>query len=256
MKLPNFKSINIFSITGLVLLTCWNGSMVNSGSKDKRLDVNFYGTLNDKSVEDISINGKYKDIFVYASIEPTPKLAESAAQSSMAEPSPTTDKIALNLENVAEITLKHPKNPIEHEIKINNKKYIEIMVKLINGSHHTYMIESDREISALIIDKGPNNNHTILSKEIVKMPALKKLTIKSEKAAEDVNESRIKKENHDTDKITLATNIENDLDQIAQAVDNLPKHDASQYEKFKDTIASLLRSLRNQLQKMLNLIKN
>ena len=256
----NPKLINIFSMLSIVLLTCWNGSMVDSTSKDKRLDVNFYGTLNGESVEDISISGKYKDIFVYKPIKTDTKSAmkESVDQSanSTAQLNPSIDKTALNLDDVAEIKLKHPDSPTEHEIKINNKKYVEINVKLINDSTHEYMIESEREISALTIDKGPNNNQPIMSKRTVKMPALKTLIIKGKKAAQDMNQSRMQRENADTDKITIANNIEKDLDQIQQAVDNLPQHDSSQYEKFKSSIVSLLRSLRNHLQKMLNMIKN
>lgn len=260
MKHLHLKSMSTLSIISLVLLTCWNGSMVDSGSKDKRPDVNFYGKLNDESVEDILIGGKYNEIPVYKLIDAEQKstMKESVDQSksSMAEKSPTSDQTKLNLDDVASIALKYPETPTAKEVSINNKKYVIIHIQLINDSIHEYMVEAERNITALAIDKGPNNNQPILSKRVVKMSALKSLVIKGRKAAEDMNQSRMRKENEDTDKITLANNIEKDLDQIAQEVDNLPKHDPSQYEKFKSSMISLLRSLRNQLQKMLNMIKN
>ena len=260
MKQFNSKSIGIVFITTMVLLTCWNGSMVDSNSKDKRPDVNFYGTLNGESVEDILIGGKYNEISVYKMIEPEKKsmMKESVDQSksSMAEKSPTSDQTKLNLDDVASIALKYPETPTAKEIEINNKKYVAINVTLINNSMHEYMVEAERNISALAIDKGPNNNQPILSKRVVKMSALKNVIIKGKKAAEDMNQSRIREEEKNTDKITIANNIKKDLDQIEQEVDNLPKHDPTQYEKFKNTIISLLRSLRDQLQKMLHMIKN
>jgi hypothetical protein len=260
MKHFNSKSIGIFSIVAIVLLTCWNGSMVDSGSKDKRPDVNFYGTLNGEQVEDILIGGKYNEIPVYKLIESenksTMKESVDQSKSSMAEKSPTSDQTKLNLDDVASIALKYPETPTAKEITINTKKYVTINVMLINSSMHEYMVEAERTINALAIDKGPNNDQPILSKRVVKMSALKNLIIKGRKAAQDMNQSRMRKENEDTDKITLANNIEKDLDQIAQEVDNLPQHDPSQYEKFKSSIVKLLRSLRDQLQKMLNMIKN
>ncbi|MBP6892377.1 hypothetical protein KBB68_02230 [Candidatus Babeliales bacterium] len=260
MKHFNSKSIGIFSITTIVLFTCWNGSMVDSNSKEKRSDVNFYGNLNDEAVEDILISGKYNEIPVYKLIASEKKSSSKdsvdQSKSSMAEKSPTSDQTKLNLDDIANITLKYLETPTAKEIEINTKKYVVINVTLINGSVHEYMIEAERPINALAIDKGPSNNQPILNKRIIKMSALKNLTIKGRKAAQDINQSRMREEMQNTDKITLTQNIEKDLDQIQQEVDNLPQHDPSQYEKFKISIVKLLRSLRDQLQKMLHMIKN
>ncbi len=260
MKNGNSQSIGLFSIITIVLITCWNGSMVDSDKKDKRPDVNFYGKLNDESVEDILIGGKYNEIAVYKLIESekksTMKDSIDQTKSSMSEKSPTSDQTKLNLNDIAIIKLKYPETPTAKEIEINNKKYVVITVVLINNSNHEYMIEAERSVTALAIDKGPNNDLPILSKRVIKMSALKILEIKGKKAAQDLNQSRMREEIHDTDKVQIANNIENDLDQIQQAVDNLPKNDPSQYEKFKNSIIKLLRSLRDQLQKMLHMIKN
>ena len=43
---------------------------------------------------------------------------------------------------------------------------------------------------------------------------------------------------------------------MEEKVKNLPKQNPSQYESFKNSMLTLLRGLREQLQKMLNMLKN
>lgn len=265
MKRGNPKSINILSILTIVILTCWNGSMIDSNTKDKRPDVNFYGTLQDHqsitNVEDILIGGKYKQIPVYQEIDLTKKstMKESVDQvkSSSKEIDPKQNKTLLDLDEVASIALKYPDQPIEHEVTINNTKYIEIIVTSINNSKQTFLVESSRDLSCLKIDKGPEQNKKpVLEERKLNMIHVKNLIIKGKKAAQDMNQSRMRDEMESSDKVEIAKNIEESLDQIEKNVKNLPHDDPSQFEKFKDSIISLLRSLRDQLQKMLHMIKN
>ncbi|OGB86351.1 hypothetical protein A3J41_00780 [candidate division TM6 bacterium RIFCSPHIGHO2_12_FULL_38_8] len=265
MKLISAKSIKIIALTSIIFLTCWNGSMVDSNSKDKRPDVNFYGILQDHKsttkVEDILIGGKYKQIPVYQEVHQVAKsdVKTSVDQSSSksAEMDPKQNKTLLDLDEVASITLKYPDNPIEHEIKINNTKYVEILVTSINNSTQTYLIESSRDLSCLKIDQGPEQNQKpVLEERKLNMIHVKNLEIKGKKSAQDVNQSKARDDMANTDKVEIALKIENDLDQIEKNVKNLPQHDPSQYEKFKQSIIALLRSLRDQLQKMLHMIKN
>lgn len=274
MKNMPIHSKKTLSLITLILVTCWNGSMVDSNSKDKRLDVNFYGTLQDHSDtiingEDFAIGEKYKQIAVY----PVPKSIETAAAATSSSSSgvataskpleidPKSNKILLDLNDIATIEPKYPDHPIEHEIEINKNKYVEIIVTLINGSKQNYLIESSRELSCLKVDKGTDQNtKPILEKRKLTMIHVKKLTVKGKKAAEDINESQIRKDMENSDKVEIAKNTEEILDQIQTKVEDLSKDatikNDSQYENFKQSIISLLRSLRNQLQKMLSMIKS
>jgi hypothetical protein len=259
---PNSKLT--LSITALVFFTSWNGSVVDSNNKDKRPDVNFYGTLQDHSnkiisIEDILINGKYKQIPVYQIIDErtASKTKTSVDQSKAIEMDPKQNKTLLDLNDIASIALKHPDKPIEHEIEINNHKYIEIMVTLINGSVQNYLIESSRDLSCLKVDQGQEaNTKPIFEERKLNMIHVKNLIIKGKKSAQDINSSRMRDEMNSSDKVEIAKNTEEILDQIEKNVKDLPENDPSQYEKFKKTIVSLLRSLRDQLQKMLSMIKN
>lgn len=273
MKHRSIHSKMTISVTILTLITCWNGSVVDSNSKDKRLDVNFYGTLQDHSDtiingEDFAIGDKYKQIAVY----PVPKTIETTATSTSSssrtttatkplEMDPKTNKVLIDLHDIASIEPRYPDKPIEHEIEINKNKYIEIVVTLINGSKQNYLIESSRELSCFKVDHGlDKNTKPILTKHKLNMIHVKNLTIKGKKAAEDVNESRIRKDMENSDKVEIAKNTEEILDQIQTKVEDLSSNETlqhdSQYERFKQSIISLLRSLRDQLQKMLSMIKS
>lgn len=261
MKRSPVKLIQVFSILTAILCTSWNGSMVDTNSKDKRPDVNFYGTLQDHkstaNIEDILIGGKYKQIPVYQTVLPYEKSSTPTEKNKTLQMDPKQNKTFLDLDEISSIALKYPDQPIEHELIINGSKYVEILVTSINGSIQTYLIESSRDLSCLQIEQGIEKNQKPVQEERkLNMTHVRNLIIKGKKAAQDVNQSRMRNEMVSTDKVEIAKNIEESLDQIEKNVKNLPHDDPSQYEKFKHSMISILRSLRDQLQKMLNMIKN
>ncbi len=90
----NYKQLSLCVVA--IIVTCWNGSMVDTNNKNKRPDTNFYGTLQDHQstckVEDILIGKKYEQIPVYAKIDST-KLALSKQQGSTEQIDPKQNKI-------------------------------------------------------------------------------------------------------------------------------------------------------------------
>jgi len=233
--------------TILILITCWNGSLVETSEK-KRPDVNFYGTITvhsstQKTIEDILIGGKYEEIPVYENNESKPSTVID----------PKKNKIFLDLHNISSIELKYPDSPTEHELKISNQQYIEIIVTFITGSKQTYMVETSREISCLEIDKGSDNLQNPINKERkLSFIHAKKLIINGYKSGEPTKKS---KKYEKEDKVDAANNTEKTLDQIEKNVNNLSK-DSSNYETIKNSLLSLLRTLRNQIHKLLSMIKD
>jgi hypothetical protein len=251
------RKINYLSLA--VIFTCWNGSLVqNSTDKDKRPDINFYGELTDHSttckVEDILIGDKYEQVPFYSPIKLEQKSADENKKT--IEIDPKQNKILLDLQEISVIELKHPDRPIEHEININNKKYVEVEITTITGSKNNYIVESNREISCKKIDKGPEGDQKpVFEERKLNMIHVKKLLITGYKS----NPDKTKSASRDTtvsEKSEVSSKTEKILDQIEEKVNNLPKEDPSNYEKVKDSLISLLRSLRNQLQKLLDMIKS
>ncbi len=249
---------NLFFYACMLIITCWNGSMVDSGGKDKRPDVNFYGQLQDHSstcsVEDILIGGKYEQIPVY-------QLLQAAKSSPEPSPSdlkldPKQNKTFLDLNEISSISLLHPDRPTTHELTINNKKYVEIEIVTITGSKQIYLVESTRELSCIKIDKGPSEDQKPIQEERkLNMIHVKQLLIKGRKSSQD-KKNKESEDSSISDKSKLAQGTEQILDQIEKKVNNLPKEDPSNYEQFKESLLSMLKALRNQLQKILNMIKS
>ncbi len=87
------------------------------------------------------------------------------------------------------------------------------------------------------------------------MVHVKNLTIKGYKSTTDAKKvSSSEKESKDSYEVKQST--EKILDQMEEKVNNLSKEDPSNYEKVKQNLLSLLRSLRDQLQKLLAMIKS
>ncbi len=249
-----------------VIFTCWNGSIVNvSKDKEKRPDINFYGELTDHNsttkVEDILIAGKYEQIPFYAPIKLDQKSYdknndEYDENKKSAEIDPKQNKVLIDLQEVSMIELKYRNKPIEHEITVNNKKYVEIELTTITGSKNNYIVESNREISCKKIDRGPNDDQKpVLEERKLNMIHVKKLIISGYKSNTD-NTKSASRDTTTSEKSEISQTTEKILDQIEEKVNNLPKEDPSNYEKLKDSLISLLRSLRNQLQKLLDMIKS
>ncbi|MBP9764803.1 hypothetical protein KBD08_00520 [Candidatus Babeliales bacterium] len=238
-----------------VIITCWNGSMVNTTSDKKRPDVNFCGTIEDYNhtfnAEDILIGDKYEKVPFYL---PTPTTKAATAKSTT-DINPAQNQVLLDLQEIRTIEAKHTTDPVEHQLTINNKKYVAVEVTSITGTKNEYLVESYRKISCLHIDKGPDNDQKPIEQERkLDFIALKNLTIKNYKSATDVKKSQSHDYN-ESEKAQAASATEKILDQIEEKVNNLPKEDPSNYEKIKESLLTLLKSLRDQLQKVLNMIK-
>ncbi|HSW76601.1 MAG TPA: hypothetical protein VLG50_06125 [Candidatus Saccharimonadales bacterium] len=252
---------NILFLATCVTFLCWNGSSIISNGKDKRPDINFYGTIEDHkekfNVEDILIGGRYEQISVYQTLKDYKKPTEKDA-STKSEIDPKQNKSILDLHDVASIELIHADHPIASEIEINNRKYVEILVTLINGSKQNYLIESSREVSCLKIDKGPDiQENPILEARKLNMIHIRNIIIKGYKSAKDVKHTRQQDDDSQAiKKSDVAYATEKTLDQIEEKVKNLKQEDPSAFEKFKSSMLSLLRSLRQQLQTMLNMLKS
>jgi hypothetical protein len=240
-------------------------------SKDKRPDMNFYGYLEDHSlkeikIEDILIGGKYEQIPVYQLLDnKTKDLISKNTQTELDNKSkdaiknldPRQNKALIDLQEVSSIELKYPERPVEHEININNKKYIEITVGNITGTTNDYMIESNREVTCKKIDKGPQENQKpVFEERKLNIIHVRKLIISGYKSNPDKIKSSSRDAAAESDKAKISSDTEKILDEMEQKVNNLPKEDPSNYQKVKDSLVSLLRSLRNQLQKLLDMIKN
>jgi len=249
----------IFLCSAIITITCWNGSMVDSSGKDKRPDVNFYGKLEDHmttcEVEDILIGGKYEQIAFYLPIHGA-KTDLEKNKDDKPQIEPRQNKVLLDLSEISAISMVHPDRPTEHELEINSRKYVEVEVTTITGSKQHYIIESAREISCLKIDKGPKQDQKpIQEKRKLNMLHVKNLWITGYKTGQNA----LKSDPHNTaisEKTKIAEGTEQILDQMEKKVNNLSKEDSSNYQQLKESLLSMLRALRDQLQKMLNLIKN
>lgn len=265
------KSVHILPITACVMILCWNGSVVDSTTKDKRPDVNFYGTITDGSgtyqAEDILINDLYEKINFYRVIKPTDTSAEKESvdqpKSAIKDIDPKQSKTPFDLQEIKTIEAKYPDQPTKHETKINSSNYVEIIVTTIDDAQHNFLVESSRKISYREVNKNLENDKKLLNNpSVTTMLALKSLEIKGHKLGEDAKERKYQADNDKdkkditSNKVKIANDTENILDEMEEKVKNLPKDDSSQYDKFKKSMISLLRSLRDQLQKMLNMIKN
>ena len=239
-----------------VCLLCWNGSMVDSNNNEKRPDTNVHGTITDHTetfdAQDIQFDKMIEKIPVYQNIIPTEIKSDKSIKPNL---NPTGNLIPLDLHIISSIEACHPDSPIASELEINNRKYMEINVTFSNGSQKKCLIECSRVISCVQVQKSPNNNQqpVFISREI-KMIHLEKLIIKGYKSTQDLSSTKQSQKNNESTEI--ATQTEKILDQLEQNVKNLPQEPESQYTKIKHAMVSLLQSLREQLQKMLHLIKN
>lgn len=256
----------------LLLFFCWNGTLVDSNGKSKLPDVNFYGTIEDHTrtfdAEYIIIDRRYEDIpvYPYQSIKKLKKriTAESTKEhesNKKDEIDPTQNKAFLKLDEIKSIELQHPEHPTSSTIEINQKTYIEIIVTSINGSKNNYLIESSRKVTCKEVDKGPHGaKQGVLIDRELNMIHIKKLIIKGYKSANDADEKKAIKAHCETPNIVeqkkeISSNTENLLDQIEENVKNLSQSNPSAFEKMKSNIISLLKSLRQQLQKMLDMLQ-
>ena len=259
--------------TALILFFCWNGTLIDSNTKSKLPDINFYGTIEDHynkmfNAEYILIDKRYEEISVYPysgtiklKKHITNKKNNDLETNKNNDIDPTQNKSFLKLDEIKTIELQHPNHPTESTIKINDKDYIGIIVTSINGTQNNYLIENSRKITCKEIDKGQNNTkEKVLIDRELHMIHIKKLTILGYKSVKDSDEKKPIKsssENISTNdqKKELGKNTANIIDQIEENVKNLSQDNSTAFEKMKNTIITLLKLLREQLQKMLDMIQ-
>lgn len=255
---------------------CWNGSVVNTnGPTSTEPDINFYGTLEDHAhtvqIESILIGGKYESIPVYQPI--TSSKQHDKNNDSTQQIDPKQNKILINLQDITSIALQHPNNPTASSIQINGKTYIQIIVELLHGSKKKYLVESTRKISCKEIDKHSSSqeNPTFQVRDL-NFIHVKKLIIKGFKSnypyqAPQISPiskeaSSIKASEKDASISTISqekkefkNNAAELLHAIEENVKNMPMDNPSAFEAMRSTVLTLLKSLRDQLQKFLDMIK-
>ncbi len=266
MKSIVFKSILSCSV---LLLCCWNGTLIDSKNKSKLPDVNFYGTIEDQTktfnFQYLLIDKRYCDIpvYPYSSLKKLKKqIDENSKDTTNAKETidPTQNKALLKLDEIKTIELLHPSHPVASIIEINKKEYIEIIVTAITGTKTNYLIESTRKITCKEIDKNSiDSKDPVLIDRELHMIHIKKLTIDGYKSVPESEEKKITKDTKEVlkesaEKKEVTSNTEKILNQIEENVKNLSQENPSTLEKIKHSIISLLKSLREQLQKMLHML--
>jgi len=230
----------------------WNGSMISDDSSSKDPGITFYGELVDHYrkgvVEDILIGGKYESIPVYQTISRKDLKDKSKID-------PKQNKTLIDLKEVHSIELKHPESPTKSEIELNGRKYVEIVVTSINKNKKHYLIESTRRLKCKEEDKSKDPTSVIdaitsptFEERELNFIHIKKLTIKGWKSEHD---SSVK--SHD-EKVNIQKNTSSLLNQIEDNIKKLPKDNPSLLIQLKETLLTLLKSLREQLQKVVDMI--
>jgi len=241
--------------------------MVNNTTETStQPDINFYGILEDHvhtaSVESILIGGRYESIPVYQHIK-------SDEHDKNHKIDPKQNKTLINLQDIKSISLHNPENPTASSIQINNKTYIEIIVESVHGTKKKFLIESTRKITCKEIDKGADIKEKTpsLQNRDISFLHVKKLNITGYKSnypyqAPQITPISKESSQHPGTKQTLIqekesfkNNAAELLHAIEENVKNLPYDNASAFQTMKSTISTLLKSLRDQLQKFLDMIK-
>lgn len=263
MKKSILSYLYLPSLLTLVMLFCFNGSLTNSTSSDNaaKPDVNFYGVLEDHHrsahVQNILISGKYKDIPVYQ--------VPNKVDGKYADLDPKQNKILLDLNELKKIALKHAASPSESIIDVAGRKYVLISVESQNGTKKDYIVEHTKRVKCQEVDHGTSKNNTLYEERDLSFAHIKLLTIQGYKENNHQKKNEIeptKQENSDQpknvapeDKNQFKKNTENIIDKIEENVKNLPHDNPTLFQKMKGTILTLLKSLRDQLQKFLDMIK-
>lgn len=232
-----------------------------SSSTNTNPDVNFYGKLEDHhrtaSVQNIRIGGKYKDIPVY---QLPPK-----SNGKYEDIDPKQNKILLDLKEIKKISLKHPESPSAAIIEVHGRKYIIITVLSQNGSKKDYIVETTKRVKCQEADKGPRNNQQATYEDRdLSFAHIRSLTINGYKdghgKVETTHDIDAAKSHQPTTAIErqkegFKKNTADILDKIEQNVKNLPQDNPTLFQTMKGTILTLLKSLRDQLKKFVDMIK-
>ncbi|MBP6869465.1 hypothetical protein KBC04_01065 [Candidatus Babeliales bacterium] len=270
------KSINskkyVWALAILVMISCYNGSVVNNSAEQAPTsDINFYGILEDHAhtcnVESILVGGKYESIPVYQQNTFVPLNHKN--NPTMEQVDPKQNKILINLQDIKSISLEHPHNPTESSIQINNKIYIQIIVESLQGTKKHYLVESSRKITCKEIDKSADVQQApTLHDRDLNFIHIKKLIIKGYKSNYPYKAPEIgpisKTPEQPMPKAPTMTESEKEkfkestaelLNAIEENVKNMPLDNPTAFETMRSTVLTLLKSLRDQLQKFLDMIK-
>lgn len=147
-----------FSLLPIVLLVCVNTGFQSTEKHDREPAVNFKGTVNGETAENITVAGLYEDIPFYD----IPLVAETA---------PTANVTHIRLDDIK--ALRH--TPGKESIKQFQKRdYITFTIEFENGKTKPYLVERSRKIYYVV----PFSDSRIqpLEKEIL-FEALQELTI-------------------------------------------------------------------------------
>ena len=251
-----------------IICCCFNGSVIDNSSPSVSTapDTNFYGTLEDHyrtaQVESILIGGKYESIPVYQDVlkSMTDKKEKIAGETI----DPKQNKILLNLKDIKSIALKHPENLTTSSISVSNKTYVQIIVTSVSGSKKEFLVESTRRITCKERDKGSEKHDaTILQDRDLNFTHIKKLTINGYKSDQKSNlKSDEESLGSPSESISLQqqkNKFKIDTAQILHSIEenikNLPLDNPTAFETMRETVLLLLKSLRDQLQKFLDMVK-
>lgn len=251
-----------------ILLCCYNGSIVdnNPAGSSTDPDTNFYGTLEDHfkkaEIESILIGGKYESIPVYQDVfksmtDKKDKIVDDSID-------PKQNKILINLKDIKSIALKHPESLTASSVSINNKKYVQIIVTSISGVKKEFLIEGSRRITCKEIDLGAEKQHTaILQDRDLNFTHIKKLNIHGYKSDKKRNPAadllpmphKLETKLSTDEKNKFRTDTAQILHSIEENIRNLPTNNPTAFETMRQTVLLLLKSLRDQLQKFLDMVK-
>lgn len=234
----------------LTVLCNWNGSIVGDNDS-KEPGIIFYGELVDHyrkgNIENILIGGKYEAIPVYQTVSAENRHSKKSID-------PKQNRTLIDLKEIHSIELRHPENPTASEIELKGRKYVEIIVTSTHKNKKHFLIESSRKIKCKEEDKSSDptsvtDMHTSTFEEReLNFIHVKKLIIKGWKS-----EHQIAPTTRD-ERIEVKKNTSNLLNEIEKNIKNLPKDNPTLLLQVKETLLSLLKSLRAQLQKIVDMI--
>lgn len=264
--MKNYTKLSIWAIAISTIFCCWNGSMVTSSSETStEPDINFHGTLEDHAhtaqVESILIGGKYESIPVYQQV--IAPAHQDKSENKPQEIDPKQNKTLINLANIKSISLQHPNNPTASSVQVNNKMYIQIVIESLHGTKKKYLVESTRKITCKEIDKSADiqEKQTLQARDI-NFIHVKKLSIKGYKSNHPYQAPEINPISKESEKPTMSqekkdfkNNAAELLHAIEENVKNMPIDNPNTFETMRSTVLTLLKSLRDQLQKFLDMIK-
>lgn len=268
MKKIISSSSYFFTMITCIILFCWNASVVDNNTSNSSTDPdnNFYGTLEDHfrkaQVESILIGGKYEGIPVYQDVTKSMTDKKDTLIDNIIDPK--QNKILLNLKDIKSIALKHPENLSASSISVNSKKYVHIVVTSLSGTKKEFLVEGSRRITCKEIDSSSEKQDTkLLQERDLNFTHIKKLNIhgyKSEKKESAQSHVDTIKKSSEIINITEQKNkFKADTAQILHSIEenikNLPINNPTAFETMRETVLLLLKSLRDQLQKFLDMVK-